>query len=69
MAYFDQDFTSSKRRFRDAIGRLFDTPFDSRSRRISARAAELRAMSDAELAALGIPRDQIILHVLGTPKR
>ena len=68
MAYFDQDFTSPKRRFRDVIGCVFDTPFDRRSRLISARAAELRALSDAELAALGIPRDQIILHVLGAMK-
>ena len=63
MAYFDQDFTSSTRRFRDAIARLFETPFDRRGRFLAARVRLLRAMTDGELAKLGIQRDQILFHV------
>ena len=63
MAYFDQDFANPKRRFRDAIARLFETPFDRRSRFLAARVRLLRAMTDGELAKLGIQRDQILFHV------
>ncbi|MFW2542527.1 hypothetical protein ACN2XU_07785 [Primorskyibacter sp. 2E107] len=47
------------------LARLFDTPFDQRSRDIRARAAALRSLSDKELETRGMTRDTILLHVLG----
>ncbi|KUF11992.1 hypothetical protein [Pseudoponticoccus marisrubri] len=63
MAYFDPSFISDRRTLRQRVARLFDTPFDRRYRRVARRVEELRAMSDAELARLGIAREDILLHV------
>ncbi|MCR8550725.1 hypothetical protein M4578_23110 [Salipiger sp. P9] len=62
MAYVDQ---SSCEPLSRRIARLFETPFARRQRALAARAAELRACSDAELARMGLRRDQILAHVFG----
>ncbi|WP_371036571.1 MULTISPECIES: hypothetical protein [unclassified Rhodosalinus] len=46
-----------------ALRRIFDTPFDARTRELAARVARLRALSDAELAEIGLHRDDILRHV------
>ncbi|ETX14328.1 hypothetical protein OCH239_03270 [Roseivivax halodurans JCM 10272] len=70
MAFFDQSFsTPSARHWSGPFQRLFDTPFDLRSRRIRSRIAELRALSDEELSACGITRAEIVRHVLMTVRR
>ena len=48
---------------RERVSRLFETPFDRRQRRLAARVDALRSLSDAELAARGLTRDQILFHV------
>lgn len=63
MAYFDSSFVPTRTPLRQRLARLFDTPFDRRYRQRTARIAELRALSDAELAARGIARADILLHV------
>ncbi len=64
MAYFDHDYVAQPSVLR-RLAALFDTPFDRRSRRLAAQVAELRALSDAELEALGIAREDILFHVFG----
>jgi uncharacterized protein YjiS (DUF1127 family) len=63
MAYFDNSFVSSRVSLRQRIARMFETPFDRRYRQRAARIEELRSLSDADLAARGIARDDILLHV------
>ena len=46
-----------------ALRRIFETPFDTRTRELAARVARLRALSDAELAEMGLHRDDILHHV------
>lgn len=65
MAYFDQSFTKDHRGLAARIKTLFETPFDQRNRQLTAEVAALRALSDDELAARGIVRDQILFHVFG----
>ncbi len=62
MALIDQMFHEPLTR---RIARLFDTPFERRQRALAARVAELRAMSDGELAQRGLTRDVILPHVFG----
>lgn len=70
MAFFDQTFTGqSVGRSSGPLHRLLDTPFDDRARRIRARIAELRALSDDELAACGLARADIVRHVLMSVRR
>lgn len=67
MAYFDQTFFHTPRFGAGTfLSRVLDTPFDRRSRDIARRIAELRALSDAELAARGLSRGDIVRHVLLT---
>ncbi|MFZ5962923.1 hypothetical protein ACOXXX_08220 [Thalassococcus sp. BH17M4-6] len=73
MAYFDLSDAAARRpgpaaglRF---LRRLFDTPFDRRSREIARQLDALRALSDAELAQRGLARDEIALHVFGCRQR
>ena len=42
---------------------LFETPFDRRAKRLASRVAELRALSDEDLRARGLTRDEILGHV------
>ena len=63
MAYFDNNYTDSRTTLRDRIARLFETPHDRRVRARAARIEALRALSDVELAARGIQRDNIVMHV------
>ncbi|MBS0124522.1 hypothetical protein [Thetidibacter halocola] len=63
MAYFDTDLSLTGKGVRDLLARLFETPFDRRQRRLAARVAALRALSDADLAARGLRRDEILFHV------
>lgn len=63
MAYFDNSFETNRTSLRQRIARLFETPFDRRYRQRAARIEALRAMSDPELAARGIARDDILFHV------
>lgn len=68
MAYFDPSFdhTSGLRQSLSAIlSRVFETPFDTRQRRLAAQVSELRALSDIELAANGLRREDILFHVFG----
>lgn len=69
MAYFDHSLHSERNTVVSRLARLFETPFDRRNRRLAARVAELRALSDQDLAALGIARDQILFHVFGGKSR
>ncbi|MCB1334075.1 MAG: hypothetical protein KDK26_10575 [Roseivivax sp.] len=70
MAFFD-DFYSSRplsdalRGMTGAARSVLDTPFDQRARQISTRIAQLRAMDDAVLSDLGVPREKIVPYVLG----
>lgn len=52
-------------RLMSAVSSFWDTPFEQRSRRISEQVAALRALSDVELAARGLRRDEILQHVFG----
>lgn len=63
MAYFDNSFVSARATLRQRMARLLETPFDRRYRQRTARVEALRAMSDADLAARGIARDDILFHV------
>ena len=63
MAYFDNSFVSSRANLRQRLARVFETPFDRRYRQRTERVEQLRAMSDAELSARGIARDDILFHV------
>ena len=63
MAYFDTSFVSNRTTLRQRLARVFETPFDRRYRQRTARVEQLRAMSDAELSARGIAREDILLHV------
>lgn len=68
MAYFDTSFerTSGLRHSLSAIlSNIFETPFDTRQRRLAAKVSELRALSDGELAQLGMQRQDILFHVFG----
>ncbi|SNS04641.1 hypothetical protein [Antarctobacter heliothermus] len=63
MAYFDSSFVSNRTTLRQRVARFLETPFDRRYRQRTARIEALRALSDAELAACGIAREDILLHV------
>ncbi|MBV7393800.1 hypothetical protein [Mameliella sediminis] len=63
MAYFDSNLISNRVTLRQRIARLFETPFDRRYQQRTARIEALRALSDGELAARGIAREDILLHV------
>ena len=69
MAYFDQNFTTARPGIFARVARLFETPFDRRSRQLAAEVAALRDLTDAELARRGIARDQILYHVFQTKRR
>ncbi|WP_136441184.1 hypothetical protein [Pacificoceanicola onchidii] len=62
MALFDTALTP-RPSLLSRLSRLLETPFDQRSRAIAERAAYLRSLSDADLAALGLTRDTILPHV------
>lgn len=47
-----------------ALRRFLDTPFDARQREIRQRVAEMRALTDAELAERGVRRREILAYVL-----
>ncbi|WP_425098939.1 hypothetical protein [Tropicibacter sp. S64] len=51
------------------LARLFETPFDRRSRALSDEVARLKALSDQELAAHGLSRETILFHVFGARAR
>ncbi|MBP0481073.1 hypothetical protein [Sagittula salina] len=68
MAYIDQSairfsgqFTGST--LRQRIARMLETPFDRRYRQRTAAITALRAKSDADLAAMGLTREDIVSHV------
>lgn len=63
MAYFDNSFVSNRAILRQRMARLFETPFDRRYRQRTAQVETLRAMSDADLAARGVAREDILFHV------
>jgi uncharacterized protein YjiS (DUF1127 family) len=63
MAYFDHSFVSNRSSLRQRIGRLFETPFDRRYRQRTDQITKLRAKTDAELAVMGLRREDILLHV------
>jgi uncharacterized protein YjiS (DUF1127 family) len=55
--------TGKRPSFRQRLALLFDTPFERRYRARRESIAALQAMSDAELAAIGLERGQIVAHV------
>ena len=59
----DNSFVSHRAALHQRLARLFDTPFDRRYRQRTARIAELRGLSDAELARRGLTRGDILFHV------
>ncbi len=63
MAFFDNSFTSTKVTLGQRLARMFDTPFDRRYRQRARKVEALRNLSDRELAARGIARDDILFHV------
>ncbi|GGF58052.1 hypothetical protein SAMN05216376_104151 [Mameliella alba] len=63
MAYYDSSFDANRTTLRQRIARLFETPFDRRYRKRTARIDELRMLSDAELSRRGIAREDILFHV------
>ncbi|WGW03332.1 hypothetical protein [Tropicibacter oceani] len=63
MAFADLSLAPRRVSLFARLARLLDTPFDRRHRRLSARVAELRALSDRQLAEIGLTRDTILLHV------
>ena len=63
MAFYDLSPTPRRASLVARLARLLDTPFDRRQRRLCARAAQLRALSDRQLAEIGLTRDTILLHV------
>lgn len=70
MAYFEQFQQDSQicvavRGAVAAFKSLWETPFDRRSRLLAQKVADLRALSDAELAARGLQREHILFHVFG----
>ncbi|MHA6344097.1 hypothetical protein [Roseivivax sp. CAU 1761] len=48
----------------EMLRRLWETPFDRRAREISRRVAELRALSEEDLAARGLQRSDILRYAL-----
>lgn len=68
MAYVDQfAFTVPAQTLVPALfkrlSQLLETPFDRRYRQRTAEIAALRLKSDADLAAMGIAREDIVAHV------
>ena len=69
MAYFEHSLADTGKTLRDRLARLLETPFDRRQRRLAAQVDRLRALTDAELAARGLRRQDILLHVFSTGRR
>ncbi|SMX50286.1 hypothetical protein [Maliponia aquimaris] len=63
MSSFDTSFVSSRSTLRQRIARMCEISFDRRYRQRAARAAQLRALSDADLAILGLAREDILFEV------
>ncbi|WP_425071111.1 hypothetical protein [Sagittula sp. S175] len=64
MAYVDQfAFQGTGTSLRQRLARLLETPFDRRYRQRTAAIKALRAKSDADLAAMGLTREDIVSHV------
>lgn len=69
MALMDINFAKTRSPLADFVARVFETPFDRRQKRIAARIKMLRALSDTDLAARGLRRQDIIPHVFASMKR
>ncbi len=54
---------SKRPSFRQRLALLFDTPFERRYRARRDSIAALQALSDTELAAMGLERGEIVSHV------
>jgi uncharacterized protein YjiS (DUF1127 family) len=65
MAYFDQSYLLERRSLRQRLAQALSTPFDDRQQELARKVAELRGMTDAELSARGIAREDILHHVFG----
>lgn len=65
MAYFDQSYLLERSNLRQRFAAMMQTPFDERQKALAEQVADLRAMSDADLAARGIAREDILFHVFG----
>jgi len=61
MAYYDQSFHGPT--LRERLTRLLETSYERRYRQRTETIAALRAKSDAELAQMGLTRDDILAHV------
>jgi uncharacterized protein YjiS (DUF1127 family) len=53
-------------RLQAAVMAVWVTPFDRRQKRIARRIEEMRALSDDQLAKLGLRREDILSHVFST---
>ncbi|SPF78474.1 hypothetical protein [Pseudoprimorskyibacter insulae] len=69
MAYFDQSYLLERRNLRQRFAKLLQTPFDDRQQALANEVVRLRAMSDADLAARGIARENILFHVFGARRQ
>ncbi len=69
MAFYDDLLTRERPSLRTWVSRMIETPFDRRQRSLASRVEMLRAKSDAELAELGLQREDILFHVFGAARR
>ncbi|CUH76616.1 DUF1127 domain-containing protein [Tropicibacter naphthalenivorans] len=67
MAYVDHTASPVLSTLRETLSRLLETPFDRRLRARQTRIAQLRAMTDSELANMGLTRDAILPYVFSQP--
>lgn len=63
MSSIDTSFVSSRATLRQRMARMLEPSFERRFRQRAVRAAQLRALSDAELSLLGLSREDILLEV------
>lgn len=60
MSSLDTSFVSCRSTLRQRIARMCETSLERRYRQRTARAAQLRALSDADLALLGLSHEDIL---------
>lgn len=63
MSSLDTSFVSCRSTLRQRLARMCETSFDRGYRQRTARAAQMRALSDADLALLGLSREDILFAV------
>ncbi|GGB18660.1 hypothetical protein [Allosediminivita pacifica] len=69
MAFYDDLMTRERPSLRNWVARIVETPFDRRQRQLASQVEALRSKSDAQLAELGLQREDILFHVFGAGRR